>query len=283
MSIRKKYCLRFGVIALIILLRLNISYAQENSTQSLGLDQYFSNLPPDLTLKENTPQKYCITTNWHNRDINGNATAKFIIRGEYTRALGSQDVRWDNVQIEVFQDPTKSDSDTLFQEWMEGFSYKSPNDIAKPDLFNKFPTDETTHLLRTLIWDAVTFETFAWTYFDKLMLNETINPSDFEDFTIQMSDWGTIKMKGLKLTWVGISKMNDEICALIQYESFVNPVKSLGISGRYLYWGIIWVSLEDKQIEYAKLNEDVNMEITTDPQSKKFLNIQREVEFKKIQ
>jgi len=76
--------------------------------------------------------------------------------------------------------------------------------------------------------------------------------------------------------------MNDKICALVQYESLVNPVKSFGVNVRSLYWGRIWVSLEDKQIEYAKLNEDVNMEIISTPQSKKFLNIQREVEFKKI-
>lgn len=282
MNIVRKYCLRFGVVTLIIIFGLNISYAQENSAQTLSIEEYLSNLPANLTLKENTPQKYRLTTNWHNRDLNGNATGKFIISGEYTRAVENQNVRWNNVQIEVFRDPIKPDSDTLFQEWMEGFSYKSPDDIAKPDIFNNFPADETTHLLRTLIWDAVTFEAFAWTYFDKLMLNESIGPSDFEDITLPMSDWGTIKMKGLKLSWIGVSKINDEICALIQYESFVNPVKSLGVSGRSLYWGSIWVSLEDKQIEYAKLNEDVNMELMTSPQSKKYLNIQREVELKKI-
>jgi len=259
MDERNKLRLRFA-LSLIIFLGLNILHAQENSSQSLALDQYLSKLPTDLTLKENEPQTYLLTTNWYNRDLNGNATGKFVIKGEYTRALSDQIVRWNNVYIEVFQDPTKSDSDTLFQDRMEGLSYKSPDDIANPDLYKNFP----------------------WTHFDKLKLNETIKSSDFEDFNVQMADWGTLRMKDLKMTWIGISKMNDEICALIQFESFVNPAKSFGIFGRSLYWGRIWVSLKDKQIEYAKLNEDVIMEITSSPDSKKFLNIQREVSFEKL-
>ncbi len=278
---KRKYCFRFSVATLIILCGFNFSYAQENTSKTLIKKRYLSNLPANLRLKENTPQRYLITTNWHNRDLNGSATGKFIIRGEYTRALKDQIVRWNNVQIEVFQDPAKPDSDTLLQKWMEGFSYKSPDDIAKPDIFKNFPINETTHLLRTLIWDVAAFEAFAWTYFEKLKLNETISPSDFEDVTIQMADWGTIKMKDMKLSWIGISKMNNEVCALIHFESFTNPVKSFGINGRSLYWGRIWVSLEDKQIEYGNLNEDVIMEIMTSSQNKKFLNIQREVEFKK--
>ena len=200
----RKYCLRLGLIKLIIIMVLNILYVRDNFAQTLSIEQYLSKLPASLTLNENTPQKYRLTTNWHNRDINGNATAKFVIREEYTRALEDQNVRWNNVQIEVFHNPLKPDSDTLFQEWMEGFSYKSPDDIAKPDIFKNFPAEETAHLLRTLIWDAVAFEAFAWTYFDKLLLNEVIKPSDFEDITIPMADWGKLKMKGLKLSWIGI-------------------------------------------------------------------------------
>lgn len=270
------------VIVLATFLASSIAYTQKSQSKPTSVNQFLSKLPSELTLRENGPQKYRLTTNWHNRDLSGNATGKFLITGEYTRALGDGRVRWNNVQIAVFQDPTKPDSDTLSQKWMEGFSYKSPDDIAKVDFFKDFPTDETIHLLRTLVWDVVTFEAFAWTYFDKLKLNEVFKPSDFEGFTVQMADWGTLKMKGLRLKWTGISKMNGELCALIQYESFVNPVRSLGIQGRSLYWGSIWVSLEDKQIEYATLNEDVVTEITSASNSKKVMNIQREVKFEKM-
>lgn len=282
MNIKSEY--RFRIYALIIILfcELSITIAQENTSHTFVKEKYLSNLPTDLLLKENTPQIYFVTTNWHNRDLEGNATGKFIIRGEYTRGLKDQNVCWNNVQVEVFNDLAKTASDTLFQKWMDGLSYCSPNDLANPDLFKNFPNNEITHLLRTLIWDVAAFEAFAWPSFEKLELNEPITPSDFEDVSIQMADWGNIKMKGLKLSWIGISEMNDEVCALIHFESFSNPVKSFGINGRSLYWGRIWVSLVDKQIEYGKLNEDVNMEVVTSSQKKKFINIQREVEFIKI-
>jgi hypothetical protein len=280
----KTWRLKTGLfISLFIISAVYPSYAQNSSSQLGESVRLSSSLPSDLMLKENVPQKYRLTTTWYNRDINGKATGKFIINGEYTRALENHLVRWNRVNIQVFENPEASGSDTLFQEWMEGFSYRSPEDIATPDLFRNFPADESAHLLRTLIWDAVAFETFAWTFFDKLSLNKTLTPAEMDDFTVQMADWGTIRMKDLRLTWVGISEMNGETCALIHYESFMNPVRSLGINGRSLYWGMVWVSLEDKQIEYATLNEDVTMEVVASSQSGKFLNIQRDVEFHKIQ
>lgn len=248
MNMRNPLFLPGQVVVFIVLFWLNMAYAQKNPGKTTNVDQYLSALPKGLTLQEKGSQKYRVTTNWLNRDLYGNTTGKFIITGEYTRGLEIGFVRWNNVQIAVFQDPTKPNSDTLSQEWMEGFSYKSPDDIARVDFFKNFPTDETRHLLRTLIWDAIGIETFAWTYFDKLRLNEFYRASDFEEFTVQMAGWGTLKMKDLKLKWTGISKMNDETCAVIQYESFANPIKSISmimaVKGRSLYWGCIWVSLE---------------------------------------
>ena len=166
---------------------------------------------------------------------------------------------------------------------MEGFTYKSPNDIAKPDFFSRLPTDETRHLLRTTVWDVVALEAFAWREFDNLELNKWVKSSEFENLDVQMADWGSLKMKNLKLKWTGISKIRDEPCAVIHYYSFVNPVKSPGFRGRSLYWGDILISLHDKQIEQATMNEDVIMEISTASKSeKKFINIQREVSFEKL-
>ena len=55
------------------------------------------------------------------------------------------------------------------------------------------------------------------------------------------------------------------------------------VIGRSLYWGDIYISLSDMQIEYATMNEDVIMEINTSTlPEKKRLNVQREVKFEKI-
>jgi hypothetical protein len=251
-----------------------------------NVSSYLDSLPADLKLKEESPQKYQLTTIWHNRDLHGNADAKFVIKGKYTRGLEDDSVQWNDVSIQIFDDPSKAESDTAHYDFMEGFRYKSPEDIARFDFFEDFPSDESAHLLRTLVWDAVAFEIFAWEYFNKLELNRTFVPADLEDFDAPMADWGTITLKNLKLTWVGISRLNDELCAVIDYESFVNPVNSvtpgMTVKGRSTYWGIIYVSLKNKQIEYASMNEDVIMEIATLANPEKRINVQREVKFEKI-
>ena len=241
----------------------------------------------DICLDDTILQVYRLTTDWHNRDLYGNSVAHFFLSGKYTRGLGEGRVRWNDVMIEMFSSTGQTASDTISQGWMEDFTYQSPYDIARPDFFELFPMDESVHLLRTLIWDAVAFEVFAWSYFDKLELNIPFIPSDLDDFDVPMADWGTFKMKNLKLAWTGLSQRNGETCALIQYESYANPVESgsslMSVKGRSLYWGSIHVSLDDMQIEYATMNEDIIMEVknSTLPEKKR-LNIQREVKFEKI-
>lgn len=239
-------------------------------------------LPADLQLREDGPQRYRVRTIWHNRDAEGAATGKYVISGVYTRGLKGDTVRWNDVNIAVFRDPGGTDADTLFQETMENFSYKSPEDIDDPMLFARLPADETRHLLRTLIWDAVGIETFAWEWFDKLELNTSYRPADFEDFTVKMADWGTLKMRDLRLRWMGESVMNGKKCAVIHYKSFVNPVRSAGMNGRSLYWGTILVSLEDKQIEHGTLNEDVLITRPASGDRANILNIQREFTFARV-
>jgi hypothetical protein len=232
-------------------------------------------LPADLELREEKPQRYRVRTVWHNRDAEGTATGKYVISGVYTRGLEDNMVRWNDVWIAVFSDPEGMDADTLYQDSMENLSYRSPDDIASPMLFARLPADQTRHLLSTLIWDAIGIEIFAWEWFEKLELNEPYRPADFEDFVVKMESWGTLKMRGLQLRWAGESVMNGRKCAVINYHSFANPVRSIGMNGRSLYWGTILVSLEDKQIEHGTLNEDVLIKRPASGSGEGVLNIQR--------
>jgi hypothetical protein len=74
---------------------------------------------------------------------------------------------------------------------------------------------------------------------------------------------------------------------LLQYESLFNPLDintpAMQMKGRTNYWGNIWVSLEDKQIEHATLYEDGLMEMLFAGQSEKTLiNVFREITFQKV-
>jgi len=165
------------------------------------------------------------------------------------------------------------------QKYMEDFSY----DPATPGKFQNsffagFP--ENSMQTKTLVWDAGMFELFARKYFDKLKLNEPLElgPSDFA------LPGGNFSNRKPTLTWVGVSQMNGKKCAVIQYEAFFNKLSlntgAQNLNGRSDYWGTIWVSLADKQIEKGTLNEGVLMGIVLPGQvGQKALSIFRQATF----
>lgn len=77
------------------------------------------------------------------------------------------------------------------------------------------------------------------------------------------------------LTWIGLKKMNNKICAIIKYSTMNNPLKveieAMKMTGRSHYWGEVYVSLADKQIEYATLSEDVISDVLMKGQSQNYL------------
>ncbi len=264
----------------------NPAFSQKGDGKPGGIDEYFSKLPAGLKLVEDVPQKYDITSVINNRDIKGKLINKIILTAKYTRALKGDSVLWNNVRMFPSQGMAKSNAEGILIECMEGLLYKLSGNIVKEEFYKDFPQNETRNLLKTLIWDAATIETFGWNFFHKLELNKNFKPADFDDFSVKMGALGTLKMKELNMTWAGISKRNGEVCALIHYRSFANPVVSatnkMSLMGRSLYWGCIWISLKDKQIEYGTLNEDVVLEMTfPGVPEKRTIDMQREFIFKK--
>jgi hypothetical protein len=196
-------------------------------------------------------------------DILGNPTGKERVTGEYTRALPDGKVRWNGVRIakaKAFDQPFPEGE---LQNYMEGFTYRLSKDadMLKKEFFPGFPESEIKS--KNLVWDMHMIEQFAWDHFDKLELNQPYAiQSQPED--VPLAGAGTFQNRRIELTWVGLSKRNNEICALIQYQALMNKfttsMLNMLFQGRSHYWGDIWVSLKDKQIEYATLTEDVLVE-----------------------
>jgi hypothetical protein len=68
-----------------------------------------------------------------------------------------------------------------------------------------------------------------------------------------------------KLLWSDVTKHNNEVCAIVKFESLFNPLKidniRMSVKGRSLYCGEMWISLKSKQFEYAVMAEDVIMKL----------------------
>jgi hypothetical protein len=240
-------------------------------------------LPQNLELK-NELQKYVVTTDHFNTDIFGNFFNKMRVQGEYTRGLENGKAKWNNVSI-----ATAMARDSEFPQgnpvaYMEDFTYNISPDMLKPEAFATF--GENSAFTKNLIWDMMGIEGFAWSSFEKLKLNVPYSNKLFNG-KMDLAGQGPFENKDVQIMWTGISERNGETCAIIEYRTFNNPLEYAGegmsMKGRSHYWGTIWVSLEDKQIEHAVLYEDVVMEMSLPEQSnKQIMNAVREISFVKV-
>jgi len=86
---------------------------------------------------------------------------------------------------------------------------------------------------------------------DSLKFKHVFMPDLLEDFDIEFQNRVSFTSRYQELTWSAITKHNNEVCAVIKFESEYNPVKAdtpgMSFKGRSLYYGEMWVSLEDRQ------------------------------------
>ncbi|MEN8118450.1 MAG: hypothetical protein ABFS16_15815 [Bacteroidota bacterium] len=239
-------------------------------------------LPADLELKD-VHQKYIITTDHFNGDIFGNFFNKFRVKGEYTRGLDHGKAKWNNVTVAMSMQQDAEFTEGTPLNYMENYTYSPSDDMLKQEAFTDFK--EHSAFAKNLVWDMMGIEVFAWTYWDKLKLNIPYEAKDING-EIDLAGQGSFENKNIIITWTGVSLRNGELCATIQYRTMDNPLEyeemSMAMKGRSHYWGTIWVSLEDKQVEHANLFEDVVMEMQLSGQpGKQMMNTTRVISFNK--
>lgn len=243
-----------------------------------SLAKYLDHLP-DLKLSEPTPQRYLVTSDYINLDIFGNFINKTRVEGEYTRGYQNGDVRWNHVQI-----ASASTREGLFLDWapqdyMENFTYSPQSNLMDAAAFPSFPPG--SFQAKNLVWDVLTLEIVAWSYFDSLQLNKSYRPTNING-AVPLAGEGTFENRDFQIIWTGISKMNEEYCLLIEFRAFDNPLvvdtEQLKLRGRSHYWGEVWISLKDKQIEHAVLYEDVVMKMNLNGmKDEQLLDARREI------
>lgn len=268
------------VILIFLICVSSLSFSQKKLSEKM-----LESLPANLELKDDL-QKFKVTTTHYNGDVLGNFFNKQQICGEYTRGLQNGEVCWNNVSIAFSMSP---DRNAAFEQripiaYMENFTYLPNEDMIKAEKFSTFT--EHAAFTKNLVWDMLAIEGFSWAYFDKLKLNEEFSTPQFNG-KIELAGEGFFENKDIRITWTGISKMNDELCATLEYRTLNNPLEikneSMEMKGRSHYWGTIWVSLQDKQVEHALLFEDVMMELLLSGQTQKqLLNATREITFERI-
>lgn len=259
------------------------SLGKKNATTT-----YFQVKPIEIELKSDQIQEYEVALKWQNRKaLHGDVLNTNIATGIYTIMPDGPTANWNSVCLSNLNDFRGEKQNIKDLTDLEDFSYTTNStDFLSEDFFTTI-NKENRDLAKWLVCDAMQMHGLATYVFDNMSFQEPFYPKLLEDYDIQFENWVLFKSTYQKLVWSGITQHNNEICAIVKFESFYNPVvmdtPEMTFKGRSLYYGEMWISLEDKQVEYSIMIEDVVFRLKSAkmPQPQ-LLNLQREVVFDKI-
>jgi hypothetical protein len=241
-----------GVFILIAVLTPIICSAQSESS---FIGRYLTSLPVVSQKMPGNLLKYRMTAVYTNMDIYGNFTSKTKVTGDYTRGLPGDTVAWNNVYISGSLKSEEPFSTGTKQEYMENIKYVSSSKMVEDeDSFKSFPANPENILARNLIWDMMSFELFAWDYYDSLKLNHPYILPDIKG-QFNLGGIGNYSHKRISVSWSGTSCINRELCAVIEFNATDNKIEmnlaQIKTRGTEQYWGTILISLETKEVEKA--------------------------------
>jgi hypothetical protein len=203
---------------------------------------------------EDILRKYRMTAVYTNRDLYGKFMSKTQVVGDYSRGFEDGHMLWNNVFIansNSFSDPFPAG---FKQEYMENFKYYPTDNMLDADAFKEFPSSPENVFARNLIWDMITFETYTWNFNDSLKLNEPFEVVQING-EFDMAEIGKYDHNKIILCWKGISVIDNELCAVIDFNAIDNIIEltmdMINSKGTEQYWGTVWMSMKTKNIEKA--------------------------------
>lgn len=209
-------------------------------------------------------QNYRMTADYINRDLYGNFTGKTRVSGDYTCGLQGDSAMWKNVYISASNNFSEPFPAGKKQDYMENFKYIPSDKMMEEKTFKNFPKSLDNIFARNLIWDMMSAEIFAWNYYDSLKLNVPyIIPNIKGGFN--MAEIGNYSHNKIMLNWKGITEMNGQMCAIINFSAIDNKLEltldQIKSKGTEQYWGTVMVSLKTHYIEQCDMYSGTIQEI----------------------
>jgi hypothetical protein len=220
------------------------------------IGKYLMKLPAMNMNRENSHQKLSMTAVYINMDKYGNITSRTKVTGDYTRGLKGGKATWKNVYIYSSAGPEGKYGEGKKQEYMDNFIYAPSSGMMKDSAFATFPKNVESVFARNLIWDMMAIEDFAWKYQDSLELNKNYIISK-AGYSFDMAGIGNYSHNNIQIEWTGISQVNNELCAVIDYRSLNNKVEvnieQVKTKGTEQYWGSTRISLKTGNVLFAEM------------------------------
>jgi len=207
-----------------------------------------------------SPQSYQYTCDFLIYNVQGKFQNKMRIEATHTRGLPGDMMRWNQASIAFGTSLDGEFTPPMKQPYMENFAYPATQskNMLTGDFYKGFPATPIGFMMRGIVVDVHTFDIMI-PFIDNLELNKTFrcisNTMNMDLFEHQ----GNQNLKNLDLTWTGNSQMNGKSCSVIYFQSSVDSVSITVPGANYdsstIWWGNIWVTPGDKQIEYATIYE----------------------------
>jgi len=250
--------MKTSILFLAGLLFVNYAFGQTKDVKD-----YLKQLPKDLKLDNSSVRSYEIITDYYNYNLASEFLGKKRVAGIVSYGLENDSARWENVYTSDSGVLDAEYPQTPYKDFMQGFTYIPDDRVVTPEFArNHLPEADT--FIMNLVWDALCFDVIAYSDWNSLSLNKEYQARNMNS-EVEIANFGTFENKDIRITWLGVTEMNNKICAILKYAVMNNPVKmkleNMSMNGRSHYWGEIYVSLSDKQIEYATLSEDVLTDI----------------------
>ncbi len=277
----------FKTIVFLTLISLTVGTTKGQIPTDIS-EKMFSRIPANLSLPL-TPQRYLITTDYFNHTLQGAFIDKIRVAGIFTTNLPQNKEVWNKVSIAKSNQLNGSFDSGEVQNYMENFTYEPSEKILQPEFFKDFPFDAVQ--AKNLVWDMAGIEAFAWGHLDSLKLNRLYEAKKMNG-TVPLAGLGTFTNNNIQLIWKGVSLINNELCALIDFRAMDNPLvcnikmggKGFSLKGTSHYWGTVYLSLKEKRFEYVELLENVMMEMRwSDQPDSQYVYTTRFMKVEKIQ
>ena len=276
------YSVYAGLVLGLLIILSTVGNGQSNKAVE---KKYFKKLPE--LQKSKSVQKYKMTAVYTNRDLYGKFTEKTMVSGDYTCGLPGDSSMWNNVYISTSDNFSNPFPAGRKQEYMENFRYIPSDKMMSEKAFKGFPKTVDNIFARNLIWDMMSADIFAWNYYDSLKLNVPYIIPDIKG-EFNMADIGNYSHNKIVICWKGISEINGQLCALIEFNAIDNKLElsmdMIKTKGTEQYWGSVLVSTKTKNIEHVDMYSGTIQEAEAKGMKDKFLmKTIRELEIRKIQ
>ncbi len=249
--------------------------------QSSDIDKYFMLKMRDIKTKTPQIMEYDVIIKRLGSDpINGAKVFGDAVKATYY-VLNNDSVKWNHLRLAQIDDLRQTRFEGTELPAFNGLSYKTKGtDFLKDDFYKNIPEGIQKDWATMLVTDAVMMQEIVWYIADSLEYKKEYFLKLMENQDITVENMFTFTSSYQKYIWSGITKHNEKICAIVKFESFSNPFTNGWAKGRSMYYGEWWISLNEKQVEYSIMVEDVILQPFSSKE--KLVDLQREIVFNRV-